>query len=323
MSRIRGALLAVALCACALPATADAMAPVANGRLAFSAGGNGRSDIVTVKPNGSGWTDLTPGDHPGYCSPAWSPDGTKIAFLEPGDPSTAGIVGTSKLHVMNADGSAVRTLPLARVAALCEAVSWSADGAWLAYLNPGSQVEAIRADGLGPGLAVTDDGSYHHPAWSNDGSRIVYVGEDGHMYTTPVSRVGPALTFGSKQQVDQYGVVGLHPDWSPDDSRLVVERDGEDRGLWTMNSSDGGAAVRLTTDPLDADPSFVDDEASWSPNGRKIAFWRGIFNANGSYLGQGIFTIDADGGAPVQVTGPVGELQGVGQPDWQPLPRGP
>ncbi|HKP90539.1 MAG TPA: hypothetical protein VJT75_11280 [Thermoleophilaceae bacterium] len=318
---MRGVLLAAALCVCAIPASAHAAGVPANGRLALTAGlGLGRADIVTVKSNGKGWTDLTPGDHPAYCSPAWSPDGTRIAFLEPAD----AVAGRTVLHVMNADGTGARLVPLARPSPVCESLSWSADGGWIAYSAGGGGVEAIRADGLGPGLTVTDgESGYHNPKWSNDGSRIVYLAEDGHTYATPVSRVGPALAFGAKQQIDQHGPIGGHPDWSPDDSRLVATWEGADaRGLWTVSSSDGGAAVPLTTNALNSEPTLVDDYASWSPDGRKIAFWRGTYTANGAGIGQGIFVVDAGGGAPLELIAAAGDVTSVAQPDWQPLPRG-
>src|SRR3954464_7628707 len=95
---------------------ASANGAVTNGRIAFEAMHvGGGSDIATVKPDGKGWTDLTPGSHPDYCAPAWSPDGTQIAFVEPRPQQPGGVdTGNGYVHVMNADGSGNRVLTLAR-----------------------------------------------------------------------------------------------------------------------------------------------------------------------------------------------------------------
>jgi Tol biopolymer transport system component len=307
------------LVACAAAPAAQAE-PVGNGRVALDAFAPGRADIVSVKPNGSGWTNLTPGDHQSYCSPEWSPDGTRIAFVAPDPPQTGGVDLGGQLFVMNADGSGVRQIMLARPAGECFRVTWSGDGAWIAYKTTGTDIDAIRSNGLGAPLTVTDGAvGYRNPAWSHDGSRIVYNGEDGHLYATPVRAVATALVFGSRQQVDQNDVVVGGPDWSPDDARLVGELD---RGLTTLRSTDGGGAAPVTAGSTGTDPSWFDSEAAWSPNGRKIAFARHFFDAEGGGAGHAIYTVDADGGTPSELTRPVGDYTFVGDPDWQPLPRG-
>src|SRR4051812_28725227 len=92
-----GRIASIAVCALlAMPAGADASFPGTNGKIAFAGAADiySPTDIYTVQPDGNGLTQLT--TSPGYDSaPAWSPDGTKIAFSAGG----GGIV------VMNADGS--------------------------------------------------------------------------------------------------------------------------------------------------------------------------------------------------------------------------
>jgi Tol biopolymer transport system component len=303
-----GFLAAAVLMTCA--GTANA-AP-ANGRIAFNAmRSDGASDIATVKPDGKGWIDLTPGSHGMYCAPAWSPDGTRLAFVEP-RPQLPGDVdpGNGYLHVMNADGSNDHVLTLARASHECIRPTWSADGSYIAYGGFDgtnfSQVYAIASNGLGVPTRVTEgDIPVTNPSWSTDGTQIAYDGMDGNLYTTPVSQGATGLSFGTRHRVGF--ALGTNPDWSPDDARLALSRSDELPGIWTTGSSDGSEPQQVTSG------SFADDP-SWSPDGTAIAFG-GTSPAGATE----IFRTAADGsGAPVQVT--VSTAHGfdvASQPDWQ------
>src|SRR5687768_13308775 len=86
-------------------AAAEAGAAAGNGRIAYTKnwevrhqpGPNERSDIFTVRPDGSGNQRLTFTRN--ASRPKWSPNGTRIAFERPGE-----------VWVMNADGSAKQRL---------------------------------------------------------------------------------------------------------------------------------------------------------------------------------------------------------------------
>lgn len=66
-------------------------------------------------------------DHEGHdYDPAWSPDGTEIAFWR-AEPGFLGVGGNGEIHVVRADGSAPRQLTATGVADGFPA--WSADGA--------------------------------------------------------------------------------------------------------------------------------------------------------------------------------------------------
>ena len=80
--------------------------------------------LVSIAPDGTGERTLTDGvgfDH----HPRWSPDGTRIAFLD-FDPSA----GTD-VWVMNADGSGLRPLTTGRIAG--QSLVWSPDGSKIAF----------------------------------------------------------------------------------------------------------------------------------------------------------------------------------------------
>jgi len=63
-------------------------------------------DVFTIEADGSGLTNLTPGNGDAYDrSPAWSPEGTRLVFASDRDARTA-----MQLYIMDADGSHVRVL---------------------------------------------------------------------------------------------------------------------------------------------------------------------------------------------------------------------
>ncbi|MGZ4694127.1 MAG: TolB family protein, partial [Acidimicrobiales bacterium] len=79
---------------------ARAAFPGANGRIAFTSVRDGNFEIYTVEPDGSGLLRLT-NNQADDEMPAWSPDGTRIAFVSNRDASNEDI------YTMNADGSGV------------------------------------------------------------------------------------------------------------------------------------------------------------------------------------------------------------------------
>lgn len=109
------------------------------GRIAFV---NSWGTIWTVKPDGTGQAALTPNalwrEHP-----AWSPDGTRIAFERKGGLNT-------RIWVMNADGTGLQEVSGA--AGDDSAPAWSPDGLRIAYShyrNGSGEIYVMNADGTG------------------------------------------------------------------------------------------------------------------------------------------------------------------------------
>jgi Tol biopolymer transport system component len=116
--------------------------------------------------------------------PAWSPDGTKIAFtrITQGEPNTFEVI------VMNADGSDQKSLTLPPDSGFSP--DWSPDGTKIAYVAgvpfpPGSNLQGAQfdvfvtnADGSGKtDLTNTMSVGELNPVWSPDGTKIVYVAQ--------------------------------------------------------------------------------------------------------------------------------------------------
>ena len=120
---LAGPLLACGLIAGVLlagaPATpARAAYPGSDGRIAFVRNG----DIYSVAPSGTGLRLLAGGGQD--AAPRWSPNGTRIAYLDKGN-----------LWVMHADGSGKRQLTRDEPAYSDGRSAWSPGGRYLAYVR--------------------------------------------------------------------------------------------------------------------------------------------------------------------------------------------
>ncbi len=117
-------------------------------------------------------------------SPAWSPDGTKIAFMRsaPGEQE-----GRSDIYVIQPDGTNLQRLTRD---ARAGRPSWSPDGERIAFMSARSnrkqaydgdelEIYVMDADGTNIQRLTHRPGADGHPDWSPDGSEIVfnYLGE--------------------------------------------------------------------------------------------------------------------------------------------------
>jgi Tol biopolymer transport system component len=150
-------------------------------RIAFISYRDGNYEIYVMNADGSGQVNLTnnPADDgsSGIGSlgiPAWSPDGSKIAF--PSDRE-----GNFKIHAMSADGSGVSRLTNSTLSD--RSPVWSPDGTRLAFVRVGDcgfhclprrDIYVMNADGSAQVNLTNNTGHYDSPAWSPDGSKIAF-----------------------------------------------------------------------------------------------------------------------------------------------------
>jgi dipeptidyl aminopeptidase/acylaminoacyl peptidase len=186
VSCVRLAIVA-ALAMLAVPETAKATFPGANGKIAFS----GNSGIEVVNPDGSGHATLAGGPNG---NPTWSSDGQRIAFTSSRD-------GNSEIYVMNADGTGQQRLTTNSVGD--GSPTWSPDGTRIGFAR-GDDIWSMRSDGTDQ-VNLTNTSAYDCcPAWSPDGTLIAY--DDGFL---TVQLMRPDGT--SFNSLDY----GLEPTWSP------------------------------------------------------------------------------------------------------------
>ena len=151
-------------------------------------------EIHVVNADGSGDHAITsygaPGTNPIPASePAWSPDGTKIAFVGP-DASNQ----TTEIYVMKPDGSAMTRLT--NNSAPDGQPAWSPGGAKIAYVDD-LHLNVMNADGSGQTTIVSsvDAGS---PTWAPDGTRIAFDSDPSW------SPDGRTIAFVSNRRVGRY-----------------------------------------------------------------------------------------------------------------------
>jgi dipeptidyl aminopeptidase/acylaminoacyl peptidase len=243
--------------------------------------------MFSINPDGSGLTNLTnTGNARGELGPAWSPDGTKLAFAV--DPYTE---PSSAIYVMNADGSD----PTFIAQNYFSSPAWSPDGKRIAFGYGGIWV--VNADGTNPVQLLRGD--WLEPAWSPDGTRIALVTEVCDDEGCSGYDLWIMNSDGSGLMLLRHN--GTRPSWSPDGRKIAFD---DLANVWTMNA-DGSGAVLIASDAV---------SPAWSPDGKRIAF-------ASIYLHGGLYTANADGsGQTPVITDIAGGSTDFRTVDWQPIP---
>jgi hypothetical protein len=278
--------------------SANAGSQAANGRIAYVSDAACRfdptlknEDIFSMAPDGSGEADLTRSANPDG-SPAWSADGTMLAFTRPGK------ANNDDVFVMSSSGKAQRNVT--KTSPDDANPDWTPDGSKITYDVSGTQVFEANPDGTGMTRLVP--GGYE-ATWSSTG-KIAYS-ESVEPSNSEIF-VANADGSGAHNVTNAPGYDDDSAVWSPDGTKIAFVRFYGGAGEIFVMNADGSGQTDLTNDPAnDADPT-------WSPDGSKIAF-----TTNRGPTGDSeIFVMNADGSAPVDLTNsPANESD----PDWQPV----
>ncbi|HWC27472.1 MAG TPA: hypothetical protein VG474_12870 [Solirubrobacteraceae bacterium] len=282
---------------------ARAAFPGENGPIACGGvrGGEPDIEIFQINPDGSGEMLLTT-NAVRDGSPAYSPDGTKIAFESqrhnvPGEPPN------TEIYVANNDGDLegpdVRRLTF----------------------NDGSLSNGTKNE-----LAATD----FSPSWSPDGTEIVFHSgrettfDDGG--TSPVrdfeiykmsavtgESVTPATRLTRKRGQDAV------PSWSPDGTKIAFQgfpagndstRFPVNLEVFTMNP-DGSEITNVSNSPgtpndpattVNENANALDRDIIWSPDSRQIAYSSTRASTVAGNQNFDVWRADRDGSNPVRLT---------------------
>jgi dipeptidyl aminopeptidase/acylaminoacyl peptidase len=234
-------------------------------------------------------------------NPAWSPDGTKIAFDS--NRATSGVMDHD-IFVIRPDATGMRQLTSGTAIDLDP--TWSGDGSKLAFASDragNDDIWVMTASGEGLMRVTNNPQRDWDPAWSPDGEQIAF----GSFRTGNEELWVMNADGSSPRQLTTQAAADRHAAWSPDGKKIAFDsnRTGNFE-IYTM-SSDGTGVRRLTTNKV------TDARPAWSPDGRWIVFQSELARRGG----RDLYLVRPDGTVPRQLSESDDGTDWAAAPDWQ------
>jgi Tol biopolymer transport system component len=235
--------------------------PPGTGTIAYTAfdGATLSWRLFTVEADGTSDEGISL-DLPGEAfHPAWSPDGTKLAFDVQVESDTEIYTAT----IYGSNGSALTRLTSTPGWNFLPA--WSPDGTRIAYVHTSDDnhdIWMMDADGSDPVRLTRDPAFDLDPAWSPDGTKLAF---ESNRSGSPEIYVMNVDGSDVSRLTDSDGFDGS-PAWSPDGSRIAFVSDRDGPGIYLMGSD--GTNVRKLAESEQVGPL----EPEWSPDGTALAY---------------------------------------------------
>ncbi len=277
------------------------------------------SRLWTIAPPAAPVTLTPEGEEP--FSPAWSPDGQRIAYTRLGtaQPGIWIIGANGQSPTRLTDGSSDLD------------ATWSPDGQRIAFARRGTSPQGIyvvdAAGGTPTLIPGTDTERLMQPAWSPGGRRIAAASQgisQGNAYDL--------FTFSPDGQnmrnlTDTRFIEEGAPDWSPGGGRIIFTSDQSipsdtvrRHRLWIIDAH--GTNLTQLTFPFGSNTSGTtveDSHPAWAPDGLSVTFARSHQNGSRFVMTRVIAENAAVPVTPLPSNNPPADHTFT-MPDWQPLP---
>jgi TolB protein len=252
-----------------------------------------RFELQVADADGYGAQTILASNEP-IISPAWSPDGTRLAYVS---------FERKKPVVYVQSLTTGQRTAVANFLGSNSAPAWAPDGRRLAVVltkEGGSQIFTIDAEGrTQPVRITTTQGIDTEPNWSPDGQWIIFTSDRGG--SPQIYRM--QATGGQAQRLTFEGTYNVSPRYSPDGKSFTfIQRNGSRFNVAVQDFASRQAQV-LTDGGVDESPSFA-------PNGRMILYASEV-------RGRGILAaVSSDGRVKQRFTETGGDVR---EPAWGPL----
>ena len=221
----------------------------------------------------------------GDFDPAFSPDGTLLAFVRSGSDR----FGYREVWIQPMEGGEARRLTSSQD--LCRGPTWTPDGGAILFTLGTGGIRRVSLEGGEPGLIPGVGDGTGFP--SVRGTRMVLkqiTNQPYDIWRMPVRRAPNRDRAPEKLIASSADDGNAH--YSPDGRRIAFSswRGGGVENIWICDS-DGADPVQLTT----FEKGWA-GTARWSPDSRRIAF------DNAEAGDNNVYVIEADGGVPRRLT---------------------
>jgi Tol biopolymer transport system component len=219
-------------------------------------------EIFEINSDGSGERLMTKGGHTAN-SPAWSPDGKKLAYASVRD-------GDNEIYIMNVDGSGQLQLTNNDIN-YDSNPTWFPDGNRLAFsskctFSNYSCIYSMDSNGRNVFQLTQDDKNYE-PNTSPDGKTLAYKSLDGLVLLNLQTGEITHLVNGSNV---------YSPSWSPDGTQIAYisrnSQNGQNSDIFLVKVNDGVVTQITSNDYYVGDPS-------WSPDGKMLVYYTDQFGS--------------------------------------------